>query len=513
MRRPKQLNSNRPASRFGNQQKAVLGNGSRSQAGILVSVAAGAVALVGIVIVIALSAPRAPGQPVAFSLTPQVTLHITALPTATDAPTPAPSPSPTDAPTATPAVTAYTVVEGDTLWDIAVRFGLSLDMLIAANPQINPDVLSPGAVLNIPAPGAVLPPAPTREPAVAAPGDAPPSAQVRIDAGGLRLRRSPSTEAEIITRLAPQTRLQVLARTSDDFWLKVVTPQGTEGWVMRQYVDLAGALSQIPFIGGAAASSAPAPQSVAPVADDPNLSNLTGRALQIYQAGQSRGNRANVFSLIGDSNTANMAFFAPFDWGGYTLGGYGYLQQTIDFFRGSFARERIAARGGFNTTKALDPANAPGGCGPGESPLACEVRVNRPSVAFILLGTGDQHTWQGFESRYRQIIEYLIDQGVVPVCITKGDDLESTDSQAPYGYINDIIRRLSREYSVPLLDLRQALSTLPNRGFEADGFHINKPPDGQSANFTGSYLSYGYNMYNLTALRALDVIRRQVMGQ
>jgi LysM repeat protein len=469
--------------------------------------------LIGIVAAITLSAPRAPGRPVAFNLTPQVTLHITALPTATDTPAPKPSPQPTAAPTATPEITAYTVVEGDTLWDIAVRFGLSLDALIAANPQINPDLLSLGAVLNIPAPGAVLPPLPTREPAVSS-AQTTPSAQVRIDAGGLRLRRSPSTEAEVITKLAPQTQLQVLARTSDDFWLKVVTPQGTEGWVMRQYVDLQVSLSQIPAAGGATdASSAPGAQSSAVVADDPNLSNLTGRAFQIYQAGQALGNRANVFSLIGDSNTANMAFFAPFDWGCYTLAEYGYLQETIDFFRGSFARDRIAARGGFNTTKALDPANAPGGCGPGESPLVCEVRVNRPSVAFILLGTGDQHTWQGFESRYRQIIEHLINQGVIPVCITKGDDLESTDSQAPYGYINDIIRRLSREYSVPLLDLRQAFSALPNRGFEADGFHINKPPDGQSANFTRGYLSYGYNMYNLTALRALDAIRRQVMGQ
>lgn len=470
----------------------------------------------------ALSAPRAPDRPVAFNLTPQVTLHITPLPPATDIPpTPEPSATPiVEAPTPTPQVTTYVVVEGDTLWDIAVRFGLSLDALIAANPQINPDLLSLGAVLNIPAPGAVLPPLPTREPAAAAPAPAPASAtlsaQVRIDAGGLRLRRSPGTEAEVITKLAPQTRLQVLQRTPDNFWLKVVTPQGTEGWVMSQYVDLGVSMAQIPSAGDATtagAPSQPAAPAAAVVIDDPNLSNLTGRAHQIYQAGQALGNRPNVFSLIGDSNTANMAFFAPFDWGGYTLGGYGYLQETIDFFRGSFARDRIAARGGFNTTKALDPANAPGGCVPGESPLACEVRVNRPSVALILLGTGDQHTWQGFESRYRQIIEYLINQGVIPVCITKGDDLESTDSQAPYGYINDIIRRLSREYSVPLLDLRQALSALPNRGFEADGFHINKPPDGQSANFTRAYLSYGYNMYNLTALRALDAIRRQVMGQ
>ncbi|MCS7059785.1 MAG: LysM peptidoglycan-binding domain-containing protein [Anaerolineae bacterium] len=497
MRRPNRPNFNRPFATW-----VVLAAG-------LVMVIAGAIS-------VALLAPHSSGQPVAFNITPRVTLYATWPPPTDTSPPTLPTPTAEAAvvaPTPTAQSTMYTVVEGDTLWDIAVRFGLSLDTLIAANPNINPDLLSLGMVLNIPAPGAALPTVPTRAPAVGAPSTTA-SAHVRLDAGGLRLRRSPSAQAEVITKLAPQTSLRVLARTADDFWLQVVTPQGTQGWVMQQYVDLNVPLAQIPVEGNAtseAGASAQAPPAAIP--DDPNLSNMTGRVWQIYQAGQAMGNRPNVFSLIGDSNTANTAFFAPFDWGNYTLGRYAYLQDTIDFFRGSFSRERIAARGGFNTTKALDPANAPAGCAAGESPLACEVRLNRPSVAFILLGTGDQHTWQGFEGRYRQIIELLIGQGVIPVCLTKGDDLESTDSQAPYGYINDIIRRLSREYGVPLLDLRQALAALPNRGFEADGFHINKPPDGQSANLTGSYLSYGYNMYNLTALRALDVIRRQVIGR
>ncbi len=128
-----------------------------------------------------------------------------------------------------------------------------------------------------------------------------------------------------------------------------------------------------------------------------------------------------------------------------------------------------------------------------------------------MLGTGDQHIWQGFEQRYRQIIETLINQGVIPVLMTKGDDLEATDSSAPYDFINGIVRRLSQEYGVPLLDSRQALAGLPNRGFEPDGFHFNKPPDGKSADFTGGYPSYGYNMLNLTTMRALDALRRQVL--
>lgn len=45
----------------------------------------------------------------------------------------------------------YTVRPGDTLWEIAHRFGLSLQELVAANPQIeNPDLIRPGDVIRIP---------------------------------------------------------------------------------------------------------------------------------------------------------------------------------------------------------------------------------------------------------------------------------------------------------------------------------------------------------------------------
>lgn len=46
---------------------------------------------------------------------------------------------------------SYTVRPGDTMALIAHRFGISVDLLIAANPQIsNPNLIFPGDVLCVP---------------------------------------------------------------------------------------------------------------------------------------------------------------------------------------------------------------------------------------------------------------------------------------------------------------------------------------------------------------------------
>ncbi len=49
------------------------------------------------------------------------------------------------------AATTHTVVSGDTMWKLAVRYEVGLSEIKAANPQIaNPDLIYPGQVLNIP---------------------------------------------------------------------------------------------------------------------------------------------------------------------------------------------------------------------------------------------------------------------------------------------------------------------------------------------------------------------------
>lgn len=49
------------------------------------------------------------------------------------------------------AATTHTVVSGDTMWKIAVKYQVGLSEIKSANPQIaNPNLIYPGQVLNIP---------------------------------------------------------------------------------------------------------------------------------------------------------------------------------------------------------------------------------------------------------------------------------------------------------------------------------------------------------------------------
>jgi LysM repeat protein len=73
-------------------------------------------------------------------LNPQGTLSLTAIPSST--PTVLPSPTPTPY--------TYQVKKGDTLLGIALHFGLTLEILKAANPNVDPNFLSVGTQLVIP---------------------------------------------------------------------------------------------------------------------------------------------------------------------------------------------------------------------------------------------------------------------------------------------------------------------------------------------------------------------------
>ena len=63
------------------------------------------------------------------------------------------APSPTPSPQATPTqeiVVYHTVQPGETMWDIASQYGVTLEALVAANELVDPDRLQPGQELEIP---------------------------------------------------------------------------------------------------------------------------------------------------------------------------------------------------------------------------------------------------------------------------------------------------------------------------------------------------------------------------
>ena len=90
-----------------------------------------------------------PSTPLTDSLTPFLTsTRISMSPTATTSTPEGLVAAETPLPTPTPFT--YTVQRGDTISSIALQFGVSMDDLQAANPEISPNAMSVGQVINIP---------------------------------------------------------------------------------------------------------------------------------------------------------------------------------------------------------------------------------------------------------------------------------------------------------------------------------------------------------------------------
>lgn len=224
------------------------------------------------------------------------------------------------------------------------------------------------------------------------------------------------------------------------------------------------------------------------------------RIREIYAYGQSIGNNPRAFSKLGDSTIEYPHFLARFDEGEYNLGDYAYLQPVIDYYAGSFGHRSIAIRRGLHTWSVLDPMWAGGPCNPGENMLACEIRVHRPSILFIRLGSNDAGVPQSTERNFREIVDFVISSGVIPVIGTKADRHEGSNIN------NDIMRRVAAEYHVPLMDFDQVALTLPGRGLGGDSVHMTtfyahdyRQPEA---------FQRGHSLHNLTALVTLDLIWR-----
>ncbi|MGJ3237129.1 MAG: SH3 domain-containing protein [Anaerolineae bacterium] len=344
------------------------------------------------------------------------------------------------------------------------------------------------------------------------------------------VRASDSTRAAIIGQLNNGTPVNAIGRNRAGNWLQITYGDG-QGWVFASLVSLRVARATLPIVGGGDTSiSAPANDSTAPsAASEVTVSVPTGdapyftlgaSARNIFTNGQALGNRANVFSKVGDSITIAEEMFQPFGFGVYNLGGYDYLQPTISYFmaqarnNNSFNNTSLAAGNGYTTRTILDANFANRSvCEVGESPLACEYRLTRPAVALIMLGTNDTGMVpiDEFIQNMRVIADYSIGVGVIPVLHTIPPRASFPGRAEAY---NQAIIDVAAQRGLPLIDLYGALVTLPDSGMNADGVHPSSPPRGfeEGADFRGSNLQYGYVMRNLITLQALHVLRTQVLN-
>ncbi len=201
----------------------------------------------------------------------------------------------------------------------------------------------------------------------------------------------------------------------------------------------------------------------------PVIPPISEHVIAIFEQGRQLGNNPRAFSKIGDCGSTPAWFLGDFDRGPafYDLGPYTGVQPVIDYYQGSFARTSLAARAGFNASALFATLWADRSfCNANEAPLACEYRVQRPSLAFIMLGTNDHWHPEEFEPQMRRIIEYSIAAGVIPILSTKADNAEKDWS------INATIARLAQEYDIPLWNFWGAVHTLPNGGLQEDLAHL-----------------------------------------
>jgi len=239
----------------------------------------------------------------------------------------------------------------------------------------------------------------------------------------------------------------------------------------------------------------------------PVIPALSAHARQVLQDGLAAGRNPRAFAKVGDCETLTDWFLVDFDRGAryYDLGPYSSLQPVIDYFAGSFQRMSAASARGFTAASALSSFwSDPNTCQVGETPLACEYRLQQPILSFIMLGTNDVNHKTTFEANLRKILDQTLAAGILPVLVTKADNLEG-DHQ-----LNAAIARLAYEYDIPLWNYWLAVQALPNGGLQEDGAHLTHTPNRFNDPVN---LQSAWAVRNITALQVLQVVMQAETGE
>jgi hypothetical protein len=218
------------------------------------------------------------------------------------------------------------------------------------------------------------------------------------------------------------------------------------------------------------------------------------RAKEIYQRGLLLGNDPHHYSVAGDCQSVPNVFMGIFDGDRYRLSDADTpLADTIANFKGQFIRDGVAVKDGFGISSILNPMMSDTNtCQPSETPLDCEFRINKPSILFINMGTNWKNSSaEAYEKYLRQVVDYSIERGVVPILSAKIDNIEGDHS------INRVTAAVAHDYDLPYWNLWLAADNLPNHGLDSDRGNIYFSTDAQ-------YLR------EISGLRALDAVWRGV---
>lgn len=408
----------------------------------------------------------------------------------------------------------HTVQPNETLYRIAVLYGVTVGDILRANDLTDPDRITVGQSLIIPAA------APLAVGQMSAPGGSGLQHTVAQGENLLRIAEQYGVTVEglMAANSLMETSLicvgQVLDIPVESLAPDLLTVVSESGETILALPDSGGVLeTPVDAAINTLTQLDPTPadeETTALLPPDIDWQAFAGFATpgspdmrEVYLRGQALGNNPHAFSKIGDCNSEAPFFLAKFDTSEYDLGPYFYLQPAVDHFAASFGRQSLAVWTGSHAWAVLDADWAnPAYCQTQETPIACEFRLNRPSIVLVRMGTNEVGTPKLFEESLRQIVQFSLERGVIPILGTKADRLEGDDS------INDIIRTVAQEFGVPLWDFGRAVELIQGRGLRSDGFHLTY--------FAPRYsdaLAYksGHSIQNLTALVALDAVWRSVM--
>jgi hypothetical protein len=317
----------------------------------------------------------------------------------------------------------------------------------------------------------------------------------------IKVRGGPGRDQPQVGSLTSGAAIVLEGRNEDTSWALVHTADNAlRGWVAAAYLAPAEGVSLANLPVTDERMAAQEYSLLDALRATPIIPRMTSTAQSIYQRGLELGNNPNRFSKVGDCQNVIEFFLGPFDRGEYNLGPYSDLQTTIDYFAGSFERDSMAIGPGFNVYSIDDPAWATSPCEAAESPQECEYRLWKPSFVIISLEITSGITLEGYESALRDIVEFWIGKGVVPIVATKPDNREGDWS------FNAAIARVAWDYDVPLWNFLMATQPLPDFGL-TDGFHLT-----YASNDFGDAdkMQSAWPWRNLTALQTLDVMRRAV---